>query len=95
MTNTGVRHHRLIPDTQVDQREETRGRNADEQRGNKALQELTREGAVAFADWEERVVTEGIGAGTANKNINHISGMIKAVDKLAAPARQCVRGHSD
>ena len=30
--------------------------------------------ALAYADfWEERVVTEGIGAGTANKNISHIS----------------------
>ena len=45
-----------------------------EQRGNKALQDLTREDALAYADfWEERVVTEGIGAGTANKNISHIS----------------------
>jgi integrase len=53
-----------------------------EQRGNKALQELTREDALSFADWwEERVVGEGIGAGTANKNISHITGMMKAVDK--------------
>src|SRR5262245_38691720 len=53
-----------------------------EQRGNKALQELTREDALAFADWwEERVVSEGIGAGTANKNISHITGMMKAVEK--------------
>jgi len=53
-----------------------------EQRGNKALQELTREDALSFADWwEERVVSEGIGAGTANKNISHITGMMKAVDK--------------
>ena len=53
-----------------------------ERRGNKALQELTREDALAFADWwEDRVVTEGIGAGTANKNISHIGGMIRAVNK--------------
>ena len=53
-----------------------------EQRGNKVLQELTREDALSFADWwEERVVSEGIGAGTANKNISHITGMMKAVDK--------------
>jgi integrase len=53
-----------------------------ERRGNKALQDLTREDALAFADWwEERVINEGIGAGTANKNISHIGGMIRAVDK--------------
>jgi integrase len=53
-----------------------------EQRGNKALQELTREDAVAYADWwEDRVVTEGLSASSANKNISHITGMIKAVDK--------------
>jgi integrase len=53
-----------------------------EQRGDKALQDLTREDALAFADWwEDRVVNEGISAGTANKNISHIGGMIRAVNK--------------
>ncbi|MCC8936870.1 integrase [Bradyrhizobium sp. Arg68] len=53
-----------------------------EQRGDKALHELTRSDALAFADWwEERVISEGIGAGTANKNISHIGGMIRAVNK--------------
>jgi integrase len=53
-----------------------------EQRGDKALHQLTRDDALAFADWwEERVITEGIGAGTANKNISHIGGMIRAVNK--------------
>lgn len=52
------------------------------QRGNKALQDLTREDALAYADWwEDRVVKEGISAGSANKNISHIGGMIRAVDK--------------
>jgi integrase len=53
-----------------------------EQRGEKALHQLTRDDALAFADWwEERVINEGIGAGTANKNISHIGGMIRAVNK--------------
>jgi integrase len=53
-----------------------------EQRGNKALQDLTREDALAYADWrEDRCLTEGLSAGSANKNISHITGMIKAVDK--------------
>ncbi len=53
-----------------------------EQRGDKALHQLTRDDALAFADWwEERVIIEGIGAGTANKNISHIGGMIRAVNK--------------
>jgi integrase len=53
-----------------------------EQRGDKALHQLTRDDALAFADWwEERVINEGIGAGTANKNISHIGGMIRAVNK--------------
>lgn len=50
--------------------------------GDKALHQLTRDNALAYADWwEERVITEGIGAGTANKNISHIGGMIRAVNK--------------
>ena len=50
--------------------------------GDKALHQLSRDDALAFSDWwEERVVTEGIGAGTANKNISHIGGMLRAVNK--------------
>lgn len=53
-----------------------------EQRGNKTLQGLSREDALAFADWwEDRVVNEGISAGTANKNITHIGGIFRAVNK--------------
>jgi integrase len=50
--------------------------------GNKALDELSRDDALAYAGWwEDRVIAEGIGAGTANKNISHIGGMIRAVNK--------------
>jgi hypothetical protein len=53
-----------------------------EQRGDKPLHQLSRDDALAFSDWwEERVVTEGLGAGTANKNISHIGGMIRSVNK--------------
>jgi integrase len=53
-----------------------------EQRGDKALHQLTRDDALAFTDWwEERVINDGIGAGTANKNISHIGGMLRAVNK--------------
>ncbi|MDN4982365.1 hypothetical protein QY049_03895 [Bradyrhizobium sp. WYCCWR 13022] len=53
-----------------------------EKRGNKALQDLTRTDAVAYADfWEGRTIAEGISASSANKNISHIGGMIKAVNK--------------
>jgi integrase len=56
-----------------------------EQRGNKALQDLTRADAVAYADfWEGRTIAEGISASSANKNISHIGGMIKAVNKRLA-----------
>jgi hypothetical protein len=53
-----------------------------EQRGNKALQDLSREDALTFASWwEDRVIKHGINIGTANKNITHIGGMIRAVNK--------------
>lgn len=56
-----------------------------EQRGNKALQDLTRADAVAYADyWEGRTIAEGISPNSANKNISHIGGMIKAVNKRLA-----------
>jgi integrase len=53
-----------------------------EQKGDKALQELTRDDALSYVDWwEDRVVTEGINVGTANKSISHVGGMIRAVSK--------------
>lgn len=53
-----------------------------EQRGDKALQDITRADAVAYADfWEARTIAEGISPNSANKNISHIGGMIRAVDK--------------
>jgi len=53
-----------------------------EQRGDKALQDLTRADANAYADfWEARTIAEGISPNSANKNISHIGGMIRAVDK--------------
>jgi integrase len=53
-----------------------------EQKGDKPLHQLSRDDALSYADWwEDRVLTEGIGAGTANKNISHIGGMIRAVNK--------------
>jgi integrase len=53
-----------------------------EQKGDKALHELSRDDALSYADWwEDRIVTGEINAGTANKNISHIGGMIRAVTK--------------
>jgi integrase len=53
-----------------------------EQKGDKALHELTRDDALSYADWwEDRVVSGVVNAGTANKNISHIGGMIRAVTK--------------
>jgi integrase len=53
-----------------------------EQRGDKAIQDLTREDALGYVDWwEQRVVADGLKANTANKNISHIAGMIRAVSK--------------
>jgi integrase len=50
--------------------------------GDKAIGELTRDHALKFSDhWEERVTEEGIQVGTANKNITHITGMLRAVSK--------------
>lgn len=50
--------------------------------GDKALHQLTRDHALAYSDWwEDRVIKEGIGPGTANKNISHVGGMIRAVNK--------------
>jgi hypothetical protein len=43
---------------------------------------------LAFADWwEDRVISDGINVGTANKNITHIGGMIRNGQKLG-----CVYG---
>ncbi len=56
-----------------------------EQKGDKALHELTRDDALSYADWwEDRVVSGEVNAGTANKNISHIGGMIRAVTKRLA-----------
>ena len=53
-----------------------------EQKGDKPLHQLSRDDALSYSDWwEDRVLTDGIGAGTANKNISHIGGMIRAVNK--------------
>jgi hypothetical protein len=53
-----------------------------ERTGDKGLHELTRDDALSYADWwEDRVIIEGLDAGTANKNISHIGGMIRAVNK--------------
>jgi integrase len=53
-----------------------------EQQGDKALDDLTREDALAYVDWwEDRIVSGEIQTGTANKNISHIAGMIKSVSK--------------
>jgi integrase len=53
-----------------------------EQKGDKALHELSRDDALSYADWwEDRVIAGEVNAGTANKNISHIGGMIRAVTK--------------
>jgi integrase len=67
----------------VDQRQEARGLEIlIEQKGDKPLHQLSRDDALSYSDWwEDRVLTDGIGAGTANKNISHIGGMIRAVNK--------------
>jgi integrase len=53
-----------------------------EQKGDKALHELTRDDALSYTDWwEDRIVSGEVNAGTANKNISHIGGMIRAVTK--------------
>lgn len=50
--------------------------------GDKAIGELTRDDALKYSDrWEERVLDEGLQEGTANKNITHITGMLRAVSK--------------
>jgi len=48
--------------------------------GDKALHELTREDALAFARyWEDRVITDKLNPNTGNKNISKIGGMVRAV----------------
>lgn len=50
--------------------------------GDKELYRVTRDDALSFVEfWEDRVINDNIGAGTANKNISHIGGMIRAVNK--------------
>jgi integrase len=53
-----------------------------EQKSDKALHELTRDDALSYVEWwEDRIVSGEVNAGTANKNISHIGGMIRAVTK--------------
>jgi integrase len=53
-----------------------------EQKGDKALHELTRDDALSYVEWwEDRIFSGEVNAGTANKNISHIGGMIRAVTK--------------
>jgi len=43
---------------------------------------LSRDDALSYSDWwEDRVLTDGIGAGTANKNIAISAALIRAVNK--------------
>lgn len=50
--------------------------------GDKAIPDLTRDDALKYSDrWEERVLEDGLQVGTANKNITHITGMLRTVSK--------------
>ncbi|MDX8480861.1 MULTISPECIES: integrase [Mesorhizobium] len=49
--------------------------------GDKEIARMTREDAVAFREWwQKRVVGGGLDIGTANKDIGHISKMLRVVD---------------
>lgn len=49
---------------------------------DKSIAELSRDDALAYVEWwEDRVINEGIEPGTANKNISHIAGQLRAVSK--------------
>ncbi|MBN8960535.1 MAG: hypothetical protein J0H71_05340 [Rhizobiales bacterium] len=51
--------------------------------GDKALHELTRADMLGYTKvWEDRVIDEGLHPGTANKNITHIVGMIRTVNRV-------------
>lgn len=50
---------------------------------DRALHELTRADMLGYAKvWEDRVIDDGLHPGTANKNITHIVGMIRAVNRV-------------
>ncbi|QDW39035.1 tyrosine-type recombinase/integrase [Bradyrhizobium sp. KBS0727] len=50
--------------------------------GDKAIHALTRDNALKFAEhWEQRVLDDEVKAGTANRNLTHITGMLRAVSK--------------
>lgn len=53
-----------------------------EVRTDKALSDLSRADFTGYADhWEARVISGEINAGTANKSISHLTGMVRAVNK--------------
>ena len=53
-----------------------------EVRTDKALSDLSRADFTEYADhWEARVISGEINAGTANKSISHVTGMVRAVNK--------------
>jgi integrase len=53
-----------------------------EVRTDKALSDLSRADFTGYADhWEARVISGEINAGTANKSISHVTGMVRAVNK--------------
>lgn len=53
-----------------------------EVRADKALSDLSRADFTGYADhWEARVISGEINAGTANKSISHVTGMVRAVNK--------------
>jgi integrase len=50
--------------------------------GDKPLEHVSRDDAVAYAEWwESRVLNDGIEIGTMNKNLGHLSSMFRAVIK--------------
>ena len=50
--------------------------------GDVAIARLTRDHALKFADhWEQRVLDGEVQAATANRNLTHITGMLRAVSK--------------
>lgn len=53
-----------------------------EVRTDRALSDLSRADFTGYADhWEARVISGEINAGTANKSISHVTGMVRAVNK--------------
>lgn len=50
--------------------------------GNKPIDQITRNDALDFREWwQERVVSEGLEIETANKDIGHLSKMLRTVDR--------------